>query len=68
VVDQRRALGRLPTPGEFGKAAKDAGLSGVQSAKRRFGSWESFLAAIPVAPVPTLYVSEPTAESAKHPC
>jgi|SRR5450759_4166900 len=49
VIDLRGALGQLPTPGEFGRAARDAGLPGIQRVKRRFGSWESFIAAVPTA-------------------
>jgi hypothetical protein len=65
VVDLRGALGRLPTPGEFGKTAKDAGLPGVQSIKRRFGSWESFIAAAPPASDSESRISEPTPKSGK---
>ena len=49
VVGLKGTLGRLPAPGEFGKAAKDAGLPGIQSVKRRFGSWGSFIATVPTA-------------------
>jgi Homing endonuclease associated repeat len=63
AADLRGALGRLPTPGEFGRAAKDAGLPGIQSVKRRFGSWESFLATVPTALDSGANVLESTSKS-----
>lgn len=36
-------LGRPPTPSEYGTAAKERELPGVQSASRRFGSWIGFI-------------------------
>jgi len=46
LADLRAALGRLPTASEFAKAASSNGLPGIQSVKRRFGSWDSFVAAL----------------------
>ncbi len=46
LADLRAALGRLPSASEFGKSAGIAGLPGIQSVKRRFGSWDSFVAAL----------------------
>jgi len=49
AVELEGTLGRLPAPGEFGKAAKAAGLPGLQSVERRFGSWDSFVATVRAA-------------------
>ena len=46
LFDLRATLGRLPTASEFAKAASSNGLPGIQSVKRRFGSWDSFVAAL----------------------
>jgi hypothetical protein len=65
LVDLRKALGRLPTASEFAKAASSAGLPGIQSVKRRFGSWDSFVADLPPAADTGSVASVPTPISAE---
>jgi hypothetical protein len=45
ATDLARQLGRSPTPSEFTNSAKVHKIPGVQSVKRRFGSWKAFIAA-----------------------
>jgi hypothetical protein len=66
LVDFRAALGWLRTASEFGKAASSAGFPGIQSVKRRFGSWGSFVADLPPAPDSGSGISEPFPNPAKE--
>ena len=64
VVGLQAALGRLPTPGEFEKVAQHRSPWNPV-AKCRFGSWGSFVAALPPGFDPESGISEPTPSAAK---